>query len=211
MKVEKINDNKIRITLTFEELEKRKISLSDIEKDSSFAKELFINLIEESNLDTDFIIDDSHLFIEACSDNNNLFIVTITKIDNIPELKNYSILEEKSKSRNSIKGTSKSKQYKYSVNSYIYSFKKIDDILELCQKSKEENLFFGKNSLYKYEDTYFVIFSKPTIKNRKFLKTIVFLSEYCLEYYSYDLFEISITEKAKLILKNTALQKLTEI
>lgn len=211
MKVEKINDNKIRITLTFEELEKRKISLSDIEKDSSFAKELFINLIEESNLDTDFIIDDSHLFIEACSDNNNLFIVTITKIDNIPELKNYSILEEKSKSRNSIKGTSKSKQYKYSVNSYIYSFKKIDDILELCQKSKEENLFFGKNSLYKYEDTYFVIFSKPTIKNRKFLKTFVFLSEYCLEYYSYDLFEISITEKAKLILKNTALQKLTEI
>ena len=92
MKVEKINENKIRITLTFEELENRQISLKDIEKNSSLAKNLFIDLIEESNLDEDFIIDDSQLFIEASSDNNELFIVTITKIDNIPELKKYALL-----------------------------------------------------------------------------------------------------------------------
>ena len=195
MKVEKINDNKIRITLTFEELEKRKISLSDIEQDSSLAKELFINLIEESNIDTDFIIDDSHLFIEACSDSNNLFVVTVTKIDNIPELKKYSVLEENLKSNNNRKNTSNSKPTKYNVNSYIYSFKSIDDILELCQKSKSENLFFGRNSLYKHEETYFIIFSRATVKNKKFLKTFVFLSEYCLEYYSYDLFETSIIEE----------------
>jgi len=132
MKVEKINDNKIRITLTLEELEKRKISLSDIEKDSSIAKELFMNLIEESNLDTDFVIEDSHLFIEACSDNNNLFIVTVTKIDNIPELKNYSELEEeKNKLRSNLKNNSK--YDKYRVNSYIYSFENMDNILELCK------------------------------------------------------------------------------
>ena len=75
MKVEKLSDNKVRITLTFEELEKRKISLSDIEKNSTIAKDLFIDLLEESNLDSEFVIDDSHLFIEASSDNNNLFIV----------------------------------------------------------------------------------------------------------------------------------------
>ena len=45
MKIEKINDNKVRITLTFEELEKREISLSQIEKDNSIAKDFFINLI----------------------------------------------------------------------------------------------------------------------------------------------------------------------
>ena len=210
MKVEKINDNKIRITLTLEELEKRKISLSDIEKDSSIAKELFMNLIEESNLDTDFVIEDSHLFIEACSDNNNLFIVTVTKIDNIPELKNYSELEEeKNKLRSNLK--SNSKYDKYRVSSYIYSFENMDTILELCQISKKENLFFGKNSLYKHNDTYFVIFSNATVKNKKFLKTFVFLSEYCLEYYSCDLYETSIKEKSKLILKNNALQKISEI
>lgn len=140
MKIEKINDNKIRITLTFEELEKRKISLSDIEKDTSKAKELFLNLIEESNLDEEFVIDDSHLFIEACSDNNNLFIVTITKIDNIPELKKYSALE----SNNTRSISNKIKQNtitRYKVDSNIYLFETLDNILDLCNKAKSENLF----------------------------------------------------------------------
>ena len=208
MKIEKINDNKIKITLTFEELESRKISLSDIEKDTSKAKELFLNLIEESNLDEDFVIDDSHLFIEACSDNNNLFIVTITKIDNIPELKKYSILEN---NRSISTNNKQNKITRYKVESNIYSFDTMDNILELCSKSKLENLYFGKNSLYKYKDIYFLIFSHATVKNKKFLKTYVFLSEYCKEYYSYYLFETSIIEKSKLILKNNALQQLSKI
>jgi len=211
MKVEKISDNKIRITLTLEELENRKISLSDIEKDTSKAKELFLNLIEESNLEEDFVIDDSHLFIEACSDNNNLFIVTITKIDNIPELKKYSTLDKEKNSRTATDKKSQSKISRYKVESNIYSFETMDNLLELCNKSKSENLFFGRNSLYKLENDYYVIFSQATVKNKKFLKTYVFLSEYCKEYYAYDLYETSITEKASLFLKNNALQQLSKI
>jgi adapter protein MecA 1/2 len=205
MKIEKINDNKIRITLTFDELEKRKISLNDIEKDSTLAKELLFNLLEESNLENDFMTDDSHLFIEASYDNSNLFIVTITKIDNIPELKKYSTLKEENSNPRLAKYSS------YTVSSYIYSFESLDIILNLCQIASKENLFFGKNSLYKYGDVYFIIFSKATVKNKKFLKTFVFLSEYCKQYSSYNLFETSITEKAQLILKNNALQKLSKI
>ena len=47
MKVEKVDDNKIKITLSFEELEMRNIKLSDIEKNNSAARKLFMNLIEE--------------------------------------------------------------------------------------------------------------------------------------------------------------------
>lgn len=209
MKIEKISDNKIRITLTLEELENRKISLSDIEKDTSKAKELFLNLIEESNLEDDFVIDDSHLFIEACSDNNNLFIVTITKIDNIPELNKYSVLNKNTRSASEKKLQNKITRYK--VESNIYSFESMDNLLDLCNKSKSENLFFGRNTLYKHGNNYYIIFSQATVKNKKFLKTFVFLSEYCKEYYSYDLFEISIIEKSSLILKNNALQQLSKI
>lgn len=211
MKIEKINENKIRITLTFDELEKRQISLSDIEKDSVLAKELFINLLEESNLEGDFIEDDSHLFIEASSDNNNLFIVTITRIDSIPELKKYSLLSEHTSHEQIPPKMRLPKYSSYKVDSYIYSFDSLDTLLNLCYIAIQENLFFGKNSLYQYQDTYFVIFSQATVKNKKFLKTFVFLSEYCKEYYSYDLYEVSIIEKSKLILKNNALQKLSKI
>ena len=49
MKVEKINNNKVKIILTFEELEKRQINIKDIEKNTEIAKNLFVDLIEESN------------------------------------------------------------------------------------------------------------------------------------------------------------------
>ena len=204
MKVEFINENKIKITLTFEELEKRDISLKDITNNSSLARDLFTDLIEETDLDSEFFVDDSQLLIEACSDNNNLFIVTITKINDFPELKKYTKRENKS-------NTKTNKITRSKVDSNVFSFNSIDDILDLCTIAKKENLYFGRNSLYKYNDTYFLIFTKNSIKNKKFLKTYVILSEFCNTYYSYDIYEVSIKEKSKLIIKNNALQKLINI
>lgn len=213
MKIEKISENKVRITLSIEELEKRKITLKDIEKNSSVAKELFMDLLEESNLDEDFIIDDSHLYIEASSDNNNLFVVTITRIDDMPDLRKYQLNQTKLKqiSRKKNNTPKKPKFIKYTVDSNVYSFKNLDNILKLCEISKKEKLFFGKNSMYKYNTTYFLVFNKSSIKNPKFLKTYVFLSEFCENYYSYELFETVIKERAKLIIENNALQKLNKI
>ena len=151
-----------------------------------------------------FFVDDSQLLIEACSDNNNLFIVTITKINDFPELKKYTKRENKS-------NTKTNKITRYKVDSNVFSFNSIDDILDLCTIAKKENLYFGRNSLYKYNDTYFLIFTKNSIKNKKFLKTYVILSEFCNTYYSYDIYEVSIKEKSKLIIKNNALQKLINI
>lgn len=204
MKVEKINENKIKITLSFDELEKRDISLKDLEKNSAKAKNLFLNLIEESNLDEDFIIDDSQLFIEAFSDNNNTFVVTITKIENIPDILKYSPDNFRSTSglRNNIS---------YKVDSNIYMFESMDQIFKLCEDSKSENLFFGRNYLYKLDNKYFLIFNKSSVKNSKFLKTFVFLSEYCSAYYKDNIYELSIKEKATEVLKTSALQKICKI
>ena len=178
-------------------------------------RELFIDLIEENNLDEDFIIGDAQLLIEAASDNNNLFTVTITKVDNIPELKKYALLDKKNKDKDkskTINNTTKAKNIQnYKISSYIYSFNSINDILDICTKAKNENLFFGKNSLYLYNGTYFLIFSTSSIKNSKFKKTFVFLSEYCQNYSSYDMLAVSIKEKSKLVIENNALQKLSTI
>lgn len=219
MKIEKINENKVRITLTLDELEKREISLTDIEKDTKVAKDFFINLLEESNLDEEFELDGSHLFIEAASDNNNLFVITITKINDIPELKKYSLMESNNTNSRNLNNVNNKKQVKkckndivkYKVDSNIYSFSNIDNILKICELSKKEKLFFGRNSLYKYEKTYFLIFNKTSIKNERFLKTYVFLSEYCDNYYSTDIYETSIKEKANLIIKDFALQRLNKV
>ncbi len=196
MKVEKVDNNKVKITLSFEELEMRNITISDIEKNTSAAKNLFTDLIEETNLDEDFEFENSQLFIEASSDNTNTFILTITKIENLPDINKYS-------TRHSPK--------LYRIESQLFEFSSLDIILDFCKVAKEENLFFGKNSLYKYDDKYFVLFSDSAIKNRKFIKTYVMLSEYCSRYFSYDLFYTTIKEKGLVIIANRAMQKLMKL
>lgn len=203
MRVEKVSDNKVKITLTLEELEKRDISLAEIEKNASIAKELFIDLIEESNLDEDFALENSQLFIEASSDNSNLFIVTITRIDDIPEFRKYS------NSNNKVKNTRKNVHYK--VDSNIYWFNNMDCLLDFCNVAKKEDLFFGRNSLYKYNESYFILFNKTTVKNKRFLKTFVFLSEFCESYFATEILNAAVKEKSKLIIKSNAIQKLCKV
>ena len=193
MKFEKLSENKIKITLTLEELLARKINIKDIEKDSTIARNLFLDLISETELHDEFISSDSQLFIEASSDNNNLFVVTITKVELIPELKDYEniptsnstlIDNKKSKAK-----TKKSKtKISYKVSSYIYEYDNLDTIIDMSSTLKKQSCFIGKNSLYKYEDKYFIIFSKSSVRNAKFIKTFVILSEYSKSYYNNSMF-----------------------
>jgi len=203
LKVEKISENKVKIILTLEELEKREISLNELESNASIARELFVNLIEENNLDEEFKFSDSQLLIEASSDCENLFEITITKIDmNI----NNSSIDMYTESKNSNKRKSNYKTY-----SNVFIFSSMDIILELCLKIKTQNLFFGRNSLYKLDNNYILIFTKSAIKNKKFIKTFSFISEYSSNYLYEPLFETSIKEKAQIIIKNNAIQKLISI
>jgi len=128
MKVEKVNDNKVKIILSFEELEMRNITINDIEKNNSAARNLFTSLIEENNLDEDFGCEDVQLFIEASSDNTNTFILTITKTDYLPDISDYSKNENK---------------MLYRVDSRLFEFNSLDTILDFCKIAKDENLFFG--------------------------------------------------------------------
>lgn len=204
MKIEKISENKLRIILTIDELEKKAISLKDLENDTVLAKELFLELIEENNLDEEFKFDDSQLLIEATSDCENLFIVTITKLDiNVPLAS--------SQEKECEKGIVKVNQNNYKISSNIYSFSNIDIIIEFCKICKSYNLFIGRNSLYKFSNDYYLIFSKNAIKNKNFIKTFSFLSEYCKAYYNLPMLETSIKEKAQLIIKNNAIEKLSQI
>ena len=196
MKIEKLDENKVKITLSMEELEMRNVTLSDIEKNSSIANNLFASLIEESDLDEVFEFDDSQLFIEACSDSTNTFTLTITKIEDLPDISKYP------KSDSNLL---------YRIDSQLYEFSSLDTILDFCKIAKVENLFFGKNTLYKYDDKYFLFFSDTAIKNKKFIKTFVMISEYCTRYFSYNLFYTTIHEKGTTIIPNRAMQKLMKL
>ena len=54
MKIEKVNDNQIRCTLTREDLEDRHIKISELAYGSAKAKSLFKDMVEQANYEFGF-------------------------------------------------------------------------------------------------------------------------------------------------------------
>jgi adapter protein MecA 1/2 len=86
MKIEKINDNQIRCTLTNEDLESRKIRLSELAYGSAKAKLLFQDMMQQAHNRFGFDTGNSPLMIEAIPLSPESIVLIITKVDDPQEL-----------------------------------------------------------------------------------------------------------------------------
>ena len=65
MKIEKINDNQIRCTLTREDLESHQIRISELAYGTDKAKKLFRDMMQQAQIQFGFEADNIPLMIEA--------------------------------------------------------------------------------------------------------------------------------------------------
>ena len=86
MKIEKINENQIRCTLTKEDLADRQIKISELAYGSEKARSLFRDMIEQANYEFGFEADDITLMIEAIPLSGENIILQITKVEYPEEL-----------------------------------------------------------------------------------------------------------------------------
>ena len=86
MKIEKVNENQIRCTLSREELEDRQIKLSELAYGSEKAKNLFRDMIQQANYELGFEVDDIPLMVEAIPLSGEHIILQITKVEYPDEL-----------------------------------------------------------------------------------------------------------------------------
>ena len=86
MKIEKVNENQIRCTLSKKDLADRQIKLSELAYGSEKAKGLFRDMIEQANYEFGFEADDIPLMIEAIPLSGENIILQITKVEYPEEL-----------------------------------------------------------------------------------------------------------------------------
>ena len=79
MKIEKINDNQIRCTLTKEDLESYQIRISELAYGTEKAKNLFREMMHQAQIEFGFEADNIPLMIEAIPVNTDSIILIITK------------------------------------------------------------------------------------------------------------------------------------
>jgi len=86
MKIEKINENQIRCTLTKEDLLSRELKLSELAYGTEKAKSLFRDMMQQAAYEFGFEANDIPLMIEAIPLSPDSIILIITKVEDPEEL-----------------------------------------------------------------------------------------------------------------------------
>jgi adapter protein MecA 1/2 len=86
MKIEKINDNQIRCTLTRADLADRQLKISELAYGSEKAKSLFHDMMQQAANECGFEAEDIPLMIEAIPASADSIVLIITKVEDPEEL-----------------------------------------------------------------------------------------------------------------------------
>ena len=170
MKLEKINENQIRCTLTREDLEMHQVNLRELAYGSEKAKKLFRDMMQQAQIEFGFEADNIPLMIEAIPVNLDSIILIITKVEDPEELdtrfSRFSPYKD-------------SAQKKPAVNLIRqYTFTHLDDVIAASHGLN--GFFTGRNTLYKTSanESYQLIIHQSSCSPQEFNKVCNILSEY---------------------------------
>lgn len=86
MKIERVNENQIRCTLTEDDLKGRNLKISELAYGSDKARALFRDMLQQAGAQLGFEAEDVPLMIEAIPLTGNCIVILITKVEDPEEL-----------------------------------------------------------------------------------------------------------------------------
>lgn len=186
MKIEKLSENKIKITFNIDDLEAKNIDVYSFMHNTPETQKLFWDILNEAEKECGFNVDNSMVCIEASTSGGGNFVLIVTKTNEKPIFKSSSPKPKHLKlKRKSIPVTQKEN---------IYQFATFED---LCEFASTLNLRGVKhNSLYSMNNSYYL---KCSLNNNSII-------EYSSIVTNPSLFEAKLNEYGKLIIEKKALQ-----
>uniref|UniRef100_UPI0006D1CC38 adaptor protein MecA n=1 Tax=Clostridium sp. NkU-1 TaxID=1095009 RepID=UPI0006D1CC38 len=206
MKIERINENQIRCTLTSFDLSVRNLNLGELAYGSEKARNLFREMIQKASNEVGFEAEDIPLMVEAIPLSNESVMLVITKIDDPEELDTRfakfspaadedldsmpgdlaSELLEGADGLLNLLGIDKKEEpeaeepkEKSSASSIrIYCFQSLDQISDAARTIGQ--VYDGENTLYKKPDTrqYYLVIRNTPDKSLNFSRVCNLLAEY---------------------------------
>ena len=95
MKIEKLNDNKIKITFSIDDLEDKNIDLYSFMHNSQETQDLFWDLLNEAERECGFNVDNSMIYVEATTTGGGNFTLIVTKTNEKPAFINSQSSKKK--------------------------------------------------------------------------------------------------------------------
>lgn len=206
MKMEKVDNNKIIITVSFSDLKQRNIDMSALTYSTAEAQELFWDMMEQAETEFGFDTSSAQLCIEAYPSTSDEFIITITKV---PEMDDFESIQKYIKNRYSRKELrTRKKSKRLSMSVLIYSFSDIDAVCMMAKKLVD--IYSGESNLYKLKETYYLEFCKNSFTIIDFRDIEPVLSEYGDRVTNVSFYGGYLNEHGKKIINTDAIETLNQ-
>ncbi len=204
MKIERISDNKIRVTISLDDLEERNIDLESLNYDTPAAQELFRDMMEQAELEFGFSAEenDSHLVFEAYQNSDDCFVVTITRLDDESDFESiHKYIKNKYRNHDLRTGRRSRKLYSSLL---IYRFKDFDD---LCSAVKATSgMYTGESSLYEYKGCYYLVLSRNNLNITRPRAFDAIIREYGEKLSNQSFYDGFLNEYGNLIVEGNAME-----
>ena len=201
MKIEKINDNKLKILLTNDDLKERNIKMAELAFGSEKTRDLFKEMINIAADEYDFDADDSQLMIEAIPISLEAIVNIVTKKD-----EEQKIVMHRKKKKNKESSSAKVVGIE---NTSIYEFNTIDDI---CLVAKVlYSRFNGESILVKKGNKYFLILQNNNSCDEITDEELeIIIGEYGKRHIVNSISKAYLFEHGEIIIKENAVDVLSE-
>lgn len=201
MKIEKVNEDKIRITLNVEDLKEKDIDFHAFMSNSAESQELFLDMLEEAEKEVGFVTDDYRVMIEALAMSDGNFVLTVTRLS--PD-KEKGFLKKKRvhiRRKNPTLDTKKA----------IYCFDTFDEFCEFCQFTQNGACSYAKDfatsiCLYQYQENYYLVFTDIQQEDNLLKPFCSSITEFAHLVNDSSLFERKLLEYGTLVMKDNAIQ-----
>ena len=152
MKIEKVNDNKIRVFFNLDDLNEKNIDFNSFMSNSIESQKLFLDMLDEAKSKVGFVTDNYKLLIETAVTDDGNFICNLTRI--VPDFKK----EKFTKSKVHISKNSNSLNSKVT----IYAFTCFEDFIGFCNFLSNDfgddiAVFSANSKLFLYNSVYYLV------------------------------------------------------
>lgn len=200
MKIEKLNEDKIRITLNREDLVEKDIDFHSFMANSLESQELFLDMLDEAEKEVGFVTDDYKIMIEALAMSNGNFILTVTRL--VPETETGRSKKKKVHIKRKVPN--------FNIDKTIYRFSSFEDFCNFCSSLNNDLLtnlsnFVENTSLYFYENRYYLVFTKLNNNFEDIKSFTSAITEFAHFVNISTLFERKLLEYGEVIIPNNAI------
>ena len=202
MKIEKLTEDKIRITLNLEDLESKNIDFHSFMANSPETQHLFLEMLDKVEKEIGFVTKNYKLSIEAVATQTGHFILTITRL-----LEHNNELHKKVHIKRKLVNTA--------CPVLVYQFDDFDNLCLLCEFIKHNKHFyeiissFDNISLY-YYNNYYLLFTNIYLDIQTVKNISAILSEFGKYVHNSNLFEKKLKEFGTAILPHHAIDMLID-